>query len=200
MSAWHRSTRPISRTNVDLLYIDLIFTLRNKLKWNLNQNTKLFIQEKACKNVFFRISTILFQPQYVLCCVTSSGQGLAGKSCWPSDLYENFVKSNSEKKTTTWTSLSIVQERQLNLITHSDRVKWYVKCCWSWWKVAGLKTEGATSVSNLGCQYCTFYALTAPLHIRIDLIFTWCVYVSFGGANLPHDTTKDSAGARFTNE
>ena len=40
-------------------------TLRNKLQWNHNQNTKLFIQENAFENGVCKMSAILFRPQCV---------------------------------------------------------------------------------------------------------------------------------------
>ena len=41
------------------------WTLGNKLQWNLNQNLHIFIQESACENVVWEMSSILFQPQCV---------------------------------------------------------------------------------------------------------------------------------------
>ena len=40
-------------------------TCRNKLKWNLKQNTKLSIQENAFENVVRKMSAILSRPQCV---------------------------------------------------------------------------------------------------------------------------------------
>ena len=46
----------ITWINVHLLSVS--WTLRNKLQWNLNQNTKLFIQENASENVIHKTVTI----------------------------------------------------------------------------------------------------------------------------------------------
>ena len=43
----------------------LIWTLGNKLKWNLNQNSYIFIQENAFENVVWRMAAILSRPQCV---------------------------------------------------------------------------------------------------------------------------------------
>ena len=39
------------------------WTLRNKLQWNFNRNSKIFIQENAFKNVIWKMAAILSQPQ-----------------------------------------------------------------------------------------------------------------------------------------
>ena len=41
------------------------WTLRNKLKWNLNQNSYIFIQENAFENVVWEMAAILSGPQCV---------------------------------------------------------------------------------------------------------------------------------------
>ena len=41
------------------------WTLRNKLQWNLNQNSYIFIQENAFENVVWKMSAILSRPQCV---------------------------------------------------------------------------------------------------------------------------------------
>ena len=39
--------------------------LRNKSQWNLNQNTKIFIEENPFENVVCKMAAILFRPQCV---------------------------------------------------------------------------------------------------------------------------------------
>ena len=39
--------------------------LRNKLQWNLNRNSYIFIQENVFENVVWKMATILSQPQRV---------------------------------------------------------------------------------------------------------------------------------------
>ena len=41
------------------------WTLRNKLQWNLNQNSYIFIQENAFDNVLWKMAAILSRPQCV---------------------------------------------------------------------------------------------------------------------------------------
>ena len=41
------------------------WTLRNKLKWNLNQNSNIFIEENAFESVVCEMSAILSRPQCV---------------------------------------------------------------------------------------------------------------------------------------
>ena len=41
------------------------WTLRNKLQWNLNRNSYIFIQENAFENVVWKMVVILCQPQCV---------------------------------------------------------------------------------------------------------------------------------------
>ena len=41
------------------------WTLRNKLQWNFNRNSFIFIQENACRNVVWKIVAILFRSQRV---------------------------------------------------------------------------------------------------------------------------------------
>ena len=42
----------------------VIWTLKNKLDWKLNQNTIILIQENAFENVVTEMTAILFQPHY----------------------------------------------------------------------------------------------------------------------------------------
>ena len=49
-------------TNAGIL---LIRNLRNKLQWNLKQNSCIFIQENAFENVVCEMASILFRPQCV---------------------------------------------------------------------------------------------------------------------------------------
>ena len=41
------------------------WTIRNKLQWDLNRNSCIFIQENAFKNVVWKMATILSRPQCV---------------------------------------------------------------------------------------------------------------------------------------
>ena len=41
------------------------WTLGNKLQWNLNQNSYIFIQENALANVVWKMAAILPRPQCV---------------------------------------------------------------------------------------------------------------------------------------
>ena len=41
------------------------WTLRNKLQWNLNQNTKLFIHQNASSNIVCEMAAILFRGRWV---------------------------------------------------------------------------------------------------------------------------------------
>ena len=52
------------------------WTLRNKLQWNINQNSYIFIQENAFERVISEMSAILSQPS----CVKKGGNGGTG---WP---------------------------------------------------------------------------------------------------------------------
>ena len=53
----HVSTRGIASI--------LNWTLRNKLQWNLNRNSSIFIQENAFENVVWKMAAILSRPQCV---------------------------------------------------------------------------------------------------------------------------------------
>ena len=52
----------ITWTNAGVL---LIWPFENKFQWNLNQNTIVFIQEKAFENVVCQVAAILSRTQYV---------------------------------------------------------------------------------------------------------------------------------------
>ena len=43
----------------------LIWIHRNKLQWNINRNSNIFIQDIAFENVVWKMSTILSRPQCV---------------------------------------------------------------------------------------------------------------------------------------
>ena len=47
-----------------LLELIVNWSLRNKLQWNLNQNKKLFIQEKAFQKVVCEMAAILSRPHF----------------------------------------------------------------------------------------------------------------------------------------
>ena len=53
--AWRR-TNLCSKVN---------WTLRNKLKWNLNRNAEIIIQGNAFGSITYQMSAILFMPQWV---------------------------------------------------------------------------------------------------------------------------------------
>ena len=57
-------------TNAGIL---LIGPLGNKLQWNLNRNSNIFIQENACENVVCEMASILSRPQCVSCSVVWFG-------------------------------------------------------------------------------------------------------------------------------
>ena len=40
-------------------------TIRNKLQWNVNQNSYIFIQKNVFENVVWKMAAILSRPQYV---------------------------------------------------------------------------------------------------------------------------------------
>ena len=44
------------------------WTLRNKLQWNLNRNSYIFIQENAFENIVWKMASILPRPQCVKTC------------------------------------------------------------------------------------------------------------------------------------
>ena len=45
----------------------LIWTLRNKLQWNFNHNSNIFIQENAFESVVWEMTAFLSRPQCVKC-------------------------------------------------------------------------------------------------------------------------------------
>ena len=51
-------------------WIIVNWTLRNKLQWNLNQNTKLFIHKNASENVGCEMAAILSRGRWVKHCIT----------------------------------------------------------------------------------------------------------------------------------
>ena len=44
----------------------VIWTLRNKLQWNLNRNSNIFMQENIFENVVWKMAAILSRPQCVI--------------------------------------------------------------------------------------------------------------------------------------
>ena len=53
------------------------WTLRNKLQWNFNQNTNIFIQKNAFENIVCETVAILFRPQCVKIAMPSAEEGHA---------------------------------------------------------------------------------------------------------------------------
>ena len=60
--AWRRSgDKPLSEPMLEYYY----WTLRNKLQWNLNRNSNIFIWENAFERVVCETASILSRPQCV---------------------------------------------------------------------------------------------------------------------------------------
>ena len=60
-------TKPLSKLMLECCH----WTLRNKLQWNFNLNSNIFIQENALQNVVWEMASIfLFRPQCVDICIT----------------------------------------------------------------------------------------------------------------------------------
>ena len=49
----------------ELCWVNVIWTLRNKLQWNCNQNMKLFIHENASENIVCEMAAILSRKRWV---------------------------------------------------------------------------------------------------------------------------------------
>ena len=49
----------------NLCWVNVNWTFRNKLQWNLNQNTKLFIHENASENIVCEMAAILSKGRWV---------------------------------------------------------------------------------------------------------------------------------------
>ena len=60
-------------------------TLRNKLQWNFNQNSYIFIQENAFENAVWKMAAILFQPH---CVKTKS---MISCTVWLSEVYAGII-------------------------------------------------------------------------------------------------------------
>ena len=65
--------------------------LRNKLKWNLNQNSYIFIQENAFENVFCKMTAILYQPQ----CVNKTKNPPSCQVLWHSSMLNEKVATGN---------------------------------------------------------------------------------------------------------
>ena len=61
-SLWRQSN------DLNICWLFVNWTLRNKLQWNLNQNTKRFIQEHAFENVVCEMAVILSRERWVNQC------------------------------------------------------------------------------------------------------------------------------------
>ena len=86
------------------------WTLRNKLQWNFNRNSYIFIQENAFENVVWKMAAILSRPQcvkffllrvaWVMCSLISSSNTcyFIGQKCtsfwlmWKESLGVGFVQ------------------------------------------------------------------------------------------------------------
>ena len=70
MQQWYSINIPylnglISSHCLNQCWYSVNYTLRNKLQWNLNRNSYIFIQENAFENVVSEMASILFRPQCV---------------------------------------------------------------------------------------------------------------------------------------
>ena len=55
----------IYMTNEWNLFVVSMSTHTNKLQWNFDHNSYIFIQENACENVVWKMAVILSRPQCV---------------------------------------------------------------------------------------------------------------------------------------
>ena len=62
---WWLAAWPAPSHNLNQCWNIVNLTHRNKLQWNLNWNSYIFIQENAFKNVIWKMAAILSRPQCV---------------------------------------------------------------------------------------------------------------------------------------
>ena len=83
---WWLVTWPAPNHYLNQCWNIVNWTIRNKLQWNLNRNSNIFIQENAFESVICEMAAILSQPQ----CVNTFRLGL--NSCSFRCIF--FCKSN----------------------------------------------------------------------------------------------------------
>ena len=83
------------------------WTLRNKLQWNLNRNSIIFIQENAFENVVWKMAAILTRPQ----CVKRTNNGLTWSILW---------QCNEPRHQQTWHESHLPQY----FVSHKEKVKY----------------------------------------------------------------------------
>ena len=75
------------------------WTLRDKLKWNLNRNSHIFIQENAFENVVWKMAAILSRPQCVnLWAADTIPSIYQWKKPWHCDPWVDVAMLSIEKK------------------------------------------------------------------------------------------------------
>ena len=89
----------------------LEYNLRNKVQWNLKQNSYILIEENAFENVVCEITSILSRPQYVNSLWPSdaiwwhrSGSTLAQVRAWWSQMASHFLS----QQTIAWANVDLV--------------------------------------------------------------------------------------------
>ena len=58
-------TKPLSKPMLGYCQLDVNWTLRDKLHWNFNQNTKLFIHENVTENIVCEVVATLSRRRWV---------------------------------------------------------------------------------------------------------------------------------------
>ena len=72
-------------------YLNIVnFSLRNKIHWNFNRSSSIFIQENVFKNVVCEMAAILFRPQ----CVTTVRPEEDGQDCATDIFGHIFLNEN----------------------------------------------------------------------------------------------------------
>ena len=162
--------KPLSEPMMDIVY----WTLRNKLQWNLNRNSNIFIQENAFKNVVWKMAAILFRFHCVNSCLMATiihKSSLPLCVCIAIHVRKYLMKSdtNHQSKIATCTKMLVVINIPAitSLLWHSQRTRQG----YSGYFREPFEISDDNTMRLILCKYCDwiYFALADKWKISIPL-------------------------------
>ena len=114
-------------------WIIVNWTLRNKLQWNLNQNSNILIQENALESVVCETAAILSRPQWVKL------QGSVTRRSWGvGNASRTWQVSSSLMAYCHWRPISVqcTKASKLQPTHHSSGENYTICHAWDLWKLS----------------------------------------------------------------
>ena len=177
--AWRLvSTKPLSEP-----MLEYNWTLRNKIQWNFNRNSNIFMQENVSENVFCKMVAILSQPQCVKNWTTPQVW-----LPWATRDWMGATRFLVPFQVPYYFQLLWHDTMRETLI--SGRAKWIQQLThWVWDKMAAIFQTTLSNAFSWMKMYEFWLRFHLSLFLRVQVAshyldqwwsIYWCIYTSFG--------------------